>query len=258
MQPSSDFHIQFAQALENPDSDCRALISHTGSKDQRRRFDIYRNNRAASLIDSLRSTYPAILSLVGEQFFSAAARGFIDRHAPTGPVMAEYGAGFGEYLSTLPNTGSVPYLQDIATLEWSWLQAYHSADGSVLTLEALAQAGLENISDLQLTQHPALFTLQSQWPVGSMWSVCTNQAEGLTAADINLTNAEAVVITRPSLEVLTNVVPASGHCFLLALMEGKSIGEAAELALGVDANFNTGDHLAGLVSLGAFSNIQPS
>jgi hypothetical protein len=70
-----------------------------------------------------------------------------------------------------------------------------------------------------------------------------------------MNRSEAVVVTRPALTVLTNVVPASGQLFLSALVRGSTIGEAAESALSRDENFNTGEHLAGLLSLGAFSKL---
>ncbi len=255
MPQATDFHTRFARALEDPTLDSQPLLKQCAAGDQRRRFDIYRNNRATSLIDALRSTYPAVHKLVGDAFFNSIARGYIDHHPPVGPVMAEFGGEFAGYLNALQNTEAVPYLHDVAVLEWHWLQAYHSIDAPVLDLETLAQAGAQTLPDLQLQCHPSLFTLQSAWPVGTIWTICTNAGDSAgDASAVDMHVGEVVVITRPALQVLTNIVPESGRIFLTGLQAGKTIGDAAEAALDADDTFNTGEHLAGLVSLGAFSN----
>ena len=256
MPQKTDFHSRFAQALQDPQINTRPLLKPTGTANQRRRFDVYRNNRAVSLIDNLRSTYPAIFRLVGEDFFNAAARSYIDRHPPTGPVMAEYGGEFGDCMAAMPNTDSVPYLADIASLEWQRLQSYHSANSPVLNINELAKIDSAELVNLRLQRHPAFSAIQSRWPIGSIWTICTSDAESATSpAEVNMQRSESVVVTRPGLEVLTNVIPATGYLFLNALVQGKTIGDAAEPALTEDPTFDTGSHLAGLVALGVFSDI---
>lgn len=256
MQRSTDFHRRFAAALQNPDIDCLPLLSDAAAN-QRRRFDVYRNNRAMSLIDSLRSTYPAVCKLTGEAFFGAAARSYIDRYPPPGPVMAEFGSEFSAHLQTLPNSEKVPYLADVAKLEWRWLQCYHSADAAVLELSALAQLSGDEITDVSLVCHPALFAMKSAWPIGSIWTVCTQgEQTTVSAASVDMKQAECVVITRPGIQVLTNIVPEPGWVFLNALQTGSSIGDAAELALQTDKDFQVGEHLAGQMALGAFCSFR--
>lgn len=256
MKNNTDFHLLFAQALLQPTIDSLPLMGPLSDGDQRRRFNVYRNNRAVSLIDNLQSSYPAINKLVGIEFFKAAARGFIDQHPPNGPVMAEYGREFGTYLSGLPNTGSLPYFEDIALLEWQWLQAYHCADVEVLQASALMEIPAGSIMDVRLLCHPSLSVITSQWPVGSIWTVCTQGADsGVSPANIDMKKGETVVITRPELQVLVNIVPESGAAFLDALQEGNTVGDSASSALEIDSTFDTGTHLAGLLSLGVFSDL---
>lgn len=256
MPHKTNFHGSFAQALQSPTTDCSLLIDHNPEGDQGRRFNVYRNNRAVSLMESLQRSYPAICSLVGDEFFNAAARGFIDQHPPTGPVMAEYGREFGPYLTTLPNTETLPYLEDVATLEWQWLQSYHCENRTALQIKALAGIESSSVLDLRLGCHPALYVLKSRWPVGSIWTLCTqNSNSDIQPSDVDMTLSETVLITRPSLEVLVNIIPASGALFLDALKQGNTVGDAAASALEADPLFDTGTHLAGLLSLGVFSDL---
>lgn len=261
----ADFHQSFANALKHPSADAGSLLLPLSHGDQRRRFDIYRNNRIASLVEALRSTYPVVDQLVGTTFFNASARAFIDACPPVQPVMAEYGREFGSFISSLPNTETLPFLNDIAELEWWKLQAWHSMDAAALQPSALADIAPTSIMDVRLQCHPAMYFVVSQWPVASIWTVCTqNGSSNVSETDgsgfdayrsINMQRGEAVVITRPGMDLLINQVDVAGVEFLIAIQNGETLGIAAEQALERDIGFDAGEHLTGLIALGAFSGI---
>jgi len=56
-----------------------------------RRFAVYRNNVAVGLIRALEARFPAILDLVGGEFFRAMARDFALANLPKSPVLIEFG-----------------------------------------------------------------------------------------------------------------------------------------------------------------------
>ncbi len=243
------FHKQFARALTNPAIDSGPLLQ--AGNEAQRRFNVYRNNRVASLIDALRQSYPAIAQLVGEDFFKACARAFIDAHPPAQPVMAEYGREFGQFIETLPNTSQLPYLRDVAELEWWRLQAHHNADASVLDVSLLAEIPPQQLMQIRLQCHPALYLVQSQWPVGSIWTNSVS-APDVTAAPVDMRQSQSVVITRPELQVQVNLIEPGAAVFLQALQQRAELGSAVEQALATDATFDAGTNLAGLMNLGAF------
>ena len=253
----SGFHEKFAIALQNASIDSAPLLRSDKYSGQGRRFDIYRNNRVVSLIDALRSTYPAIDRLVGDEFFKASARAFIDANPPVQPVMAEYGREFGGFLSSLPNTDKLPFLRDIAELEWWKLQAYHCENAPVLHASSLAEIAPESIMDIRLQCHPSLHCVDSDWPIGSIWTACIAEASANdnTYNQVDMRNGEAVVITRPGIEVQVSRVAPAGAEFLNQMQSGETLGAAAEHGLQQDNDFNVGEHLTGLINLGAFSNI---
>lgn len=254
---NASFHEMFANALQHATVDTTPLLQPVKDGDQRRRFDVYRNNRMVSLIETLRSTYPALNQLVGDEFFKAAACAFIDVNPPVQPVMAEYGGEFGRFMSSLPNTEKLPFLKDIAELEWWRLQAYHCVDAPVLQPSALADVAPSSIMDLRLQCHPALHCVVSEWPIGSIWALCTEGSGTDLEAHkrVDMLKGESVIITRPEIIVLINRVTASGSVFLNAIQQGETLGDAAEQGLGCDENFNAGEHLTGLITLGAFTDV---
>jgi hypothetical protein len=251
------FHQKFTSALQNAAIDSALLLQPNESADQKRRFDIYRNNRVVSLIDALRSTYPAVQQLVGDEFFKASARAFLDANPPVQPVMAEYGREFGGFISSLPNTDRLPFLRDVAELEWWKLQAYHCRDAPVLPASALADIAPQSIMDTRLECHPALHCIISEWPIGSIWMASTSKSGNTDSAQsgVDMKNGEAVVITRPQIDVQVSIVAAAGAEFLKLIQDGDALGTAAEQGLERDIGFNAGEHLTGLINLGAFSGI---
>jgi len=251
--PSLDhFQSEMCQALGDSTHPCPELVNGQSAGRQSRRFNIYRNNRAVSLIDNLKAVYPAVYALVGQDYFNAVARTYIDQHPPAGPVMAEYGEGFGAFLTAFPGSRQLPYMIDVARIEWACNYAYHAEDQTALELADLAQIPPHDLPMLQLQIHPACTLVQSNWPAGSIWSVTLNPQTNTD--DPDMSSAEAVVITRPAFDVNVHTLSPLSAEFLKGL-QSCSIADAATQLLEKDSSFDTGQHLAHLVSLGLFSSL---
>lgn len=152
----------FAQALLDPHAQSPAIANAAGG-----RFNVYRNNYLITLRNALRSTFPVVERLVGEEFFAALACAFAECHPPRSPIMARYGATFPEFLNQFAALADFPYLADVARLEYARVQAYHAADaiGFDLASEASATAALDQRARL----HPSVCIVASAYPVHSIW-----------------------------------------------------------------------------------------
>jgi len=76
-----------------------------------RRFAVYRNNVVVGLVETLKAAYPAILRLVGEEFFVAMARMYVRAEPPASPIMLDYGAGFPRFIGQFEPATALPYLR---------------------------------------------------------------------------------------------------------------------------------------------------
>ena len=83
------------------------------------RLRIHRNTMLGALINALALTYPAIQRLVGEDFFAQVAREFILADPPRAALLTGYGAGFPDFLASYRLLDGLPYLPDVARLEWA-------------------------------------------------------------------------------------------------------------------------------------------
>lgn len=229
-----------------------ALLRGGGSA-QDRRFAVYRNNVRASLVAAVAARFPVIVRLVGQEFFDAMALVFVSHHPPTSPVIAEYGAAFAGFLEDFEPAAELPYLADVARLEWLRQQAFHAADGDVLGIDRLATIAPNRLDSLGLALHPATAIVASPWPILSIWT--TNTQDEVTRPIGAGLPGEAVLVTRPGLDVFANALPPCGELFVGELACGGTLGKAAAVAANVDGSFDLATTLAILFRAGAVSGL---
>ncbi|MDZ7839892.1 MAG: DNA-binding domain-containing protein [Gammaproteobacteria bacterium] len=230
----------FARALRDPGSPLPNGLRDAAPGGSSRRFDVYRNNMVVSLVEALGSTFPAVQRLVGEEYFSAAARAYVQEAPPDSPVLLYYGRTFGDFLDALPSASGVPYLGDVARLEWARIKALHAADAEPASIEALAGVNEARLESITFTLQSGLSVIRSHWPVVSLWNACMNRE---TSEEVDMSTPEAAVVVRPALKVGVHVPPPGGAEFLAALREGATLGAAAGRAMDSDESFD----LAGLL-----------
>jgi hypothetical protein len=69
--------------------------------------------------------------------------------------------------------------------------------------------------------------------------------------------AEDTLVTRPEYDVTVSSLPAGGATFLTGLLDGASLGEAVAAAFEATPSFDLQANLAGMISAGAFTTVQP-
>lgn len=242
----------FAVALRDPKRSAPADLQRRGAQAQSRRFDVYRNNMTVSLIEVLETAFPAVHRLVGADFFKAAARIYIRRQPPRGPVLLLYGETFGDFLESFEPARGVPYLGDVARLEWARQKAYHAADAESLAVTRLTDVPERDLEDLRFGLHPSLSLLRSRFPVASLWAASTGAG---SSATVDMARGEAVAVLRPDLQVDVRVLPPGGYDFLAQLAAGGTLGAAASAAAQASGDFDLAEHLRGLFLLGAVVSI---
>lgn len=120
----------WAEALLNPSQAAPQGLRTWNRSDPAKHLAVQRNNVMISLVDALAHTFPVTLQLVGEEFFRAMAQVFVLAHPPRTRVLAHHGQALPSFIAQFPPAAGLPYLADVAQLEWQRLQALHAADAS--------------------------------------------------------------------------------------------------------------------------------
>ncbi len=219
MQPHErqpSYAAAFAAALVDPELETPVIVAGPAGKGAVKRYNLYRNNVTVSLIDTLAAVYPAVQRITGVDFFRA------------------------------------PWLADTARLERAWLDAYHAEDAAPLSAETLAAVAPERLADLVFIAHPATRIVRSPFSVVTIFAA---NRSGEEVGRIDASSPEDALITRPDLDVVVRHLPTGGAVFLLNLMTGQSLGEAAASALQASPAFDIAANIAGLIEAGAFAAI---
>jgi hypothetical protein len=256
MQPpepqSLSYASTFASALLDPERATPGIVSGPAGKGAVRRYNVYRNNVTVSLIDALAAVYPAVQRITGVDFFRAMARFHIRATPPTSPLLFEYGRDFPAFIEAYEHAQGMPWLADVAQIERSWLDAYHAADAEPLSADMIAAISPERLADTTFSAHSATRVVRSSYAVVTIFSA--NRGEG-AVGPIDASAPEDALITRPDADVIVRHLPEGGAVFLVSLMAGLTLGEAAASALEVAPSFDIATNLAGLIQAGAFTSV---
>src|SRR5260370_42453947 len=93
------FEVSFADALLDAEHPIPCGITAHNAAIPTRRFAVYCNNVVAGLVKALKSRFPVVEKIVGEEFFAAMARVFVAERPPRPPGLAVYGDEFAAFIA---------------------------------------------------------------------------------------------------------------------------------------------------------------
>ena len=222
------WHEQFSEALTRADTAPPAIpdgvVRYDGAPDHKR-FNVYRNNHIMSLINNLRDGFPVVASLVGDEFFDAMAKIYAQNHPPTSPVMVFYGTDFADFIRGFSPADSLPYLGDVAMLEFAQRQALHASDAPFLPPTEYP-SDAEELLCARVEFHPSWRLLESQYPLFDIWQA--HQAHQHDGNHSIGAKAQSIALIRQQDAVVHQPLDADGLAFFEALASGYSFAETAE------------------------------
>jgi hypothetical protein len=250
MQQLAERLSGFAAALRDPTLPVPKGLIGPDREPSAKRFAVYRNNVVVGLTEALQANFPAASRIVGEEFFQAMARAYVVSEPPSSPILLDYGAGFPNFIAAFEPATTLPYLPDVARIEHAWTEAYHAPEAVHLGAEALSGIPSDRIAGTRFTIHPSVRIVRSRFPVLTIWRM--NVGDGLPSPVDFDSGGEDVLIVRPQADVEVRSMPPGGAEFLVALVNGKRLAEAAKSALNAYSPFNLSANLAALIGAGTF------
>lgn len=228
------------------------VVSHTAAVPTRR-FNVYRNNVVVSLVEALQSTFPVVCRLVGDEFFGAMAKEYALANPPRSPILSRYGSGFPEFLAGFEPVADVPYIADVARLEWLQVRAFHAPDRVALDASRFVDLEPSAIPGLLLELHPSANLFTSMFPSVSIWKTNTHDEE-VQAVDLSLGGEDALVV-RPQLQTIVLPLPKGGYAFIEALRARKRLSIAFQIASACGPDFDLQYGLAAMIDCGAIVGV---
>lgn len=187
---------------------------------------VYRNTIAKGCVDALAANFPTVLSMVGEDWFRAAAALFAREAPPTSAALLDYGEEFPAWLDRFPPAQDTPYLTGIAHLDRLRIESLFAAEALALTAETLATLAPEALAETRLLLHPSVRFAAFDAGLPSLWVAAREGREDLELSE----NPEALLFARAKGAVMHRVIGEAETEFLRACRDGQTLAQAAERA----------------------------
>jgi hypothetical protein len=159
------------------------------------RLGLYRANVMAASEKALANAYPVLRALVGEDFFSALARAYARAHPSASGDLNRFGAALGTFVAGFEHTQALPYLADVAALEWAVHCAHYAADAPVVTRARVTALPPADLLSARFGVHPACAWIESEFPLARIW--LAHQPGSGVDLPADLQGGEIALVARP-------------------------------------------------------------
>lgn len=234
----------FAAALRDPSAQAPDFVV---AADPQKRFAVHRNNWTVAAREALKTNFPTLVQMLGDEAFGRVATEFAQNCPPSSPILGDYGADFAGFLQEFlaaQNREDLAYLPDLARLDHALLGAARAPDAAPASLAQLSAIDPEKIGEVRATPHPSTRLIRSAFPL-----LALREAEN--AADI-VWGDENLLILRPDDTLWVKKLSAAESDFFAACIERVPLSDAAQNAQAADKNFDFGAVLVELTRAGAF------
>src|SRR5664279_4533978 len=200
------------------------------------RLAIYRVNMAASAAKALAAAYPALQQVVGDEFFDGLARAYLRAWPSACGNLYDYGGEFAAFLAEFPHAQSLPYLPDLARLEWLVHRAHGAADAKPWDPAGLMAVAAEAQGEIRFEWAAGIAVMNSVYPIAHIWTIHQPEYAGEFGVDWSV--AERAMVARAGLRVTVMALKVGDAAFFIAALAGGSLDDAATAALNADPAFD--------------------
>ncbi len=244
-----DWQQDFARCLRDPAAVPALASAHEA------RFAIYRDSVVGSLVAALGDAFPVARLMLGDRFFDAAAAGYVRQEPPQAALLSSYGEGFPAHLQSMSVLDDLPYIADVARLEWARIESYFAgAAESAVTADMLLQLPTTDLPFLRFQPAPGLRLVGAPTAIWSIWTAHQETPPRLDGLDPWQPQAVRLLCDRRHV-AMQSVSPGQFR-FLGALMAGSSLIEAMEAAQAVEPSFDLQAALSEELRQGSFVALQ--
>lgn len=208
-------------------------------------LSIYQNSSRAALLNVLRETYAVCVKITGDEFFDAMAMLYINETPSKSPNIDHYGESFPEFIASFPYAKQLPYLSDVARLEWAWHKALHAENVEKFNSTSLAQLPEKDHPNVIFQLPPSATMVASSYPIHDIWHFNQEDYEGEPTISLDKGGVK-LLVWRQNMDMRIDVLEKDEWDFLSAIKQGIPIGDLDEF-LTEDQCTHMSDMLASFV-----------
>jgi hypothetical protein len=186
------------------------------------RLHAYADGYPARIREVLVDTFPALTHLIGERRTTELTHRYLAACRPRSFNLNLAGHGLPGYLRSDPLSADLPFLPDLALLEWRLAVAFHAQQLDPLDPMRLASWAPADWETAVLRFQPAVAVISSPWPLRALRAARETPPEKI---DINMSlGPEHLLLYRQGFTVRCDPIGAAEAGTLGSLLSGASLG----------------------------------
>ena len=199
------------------------------------RMRVYAGGYLSRMHTALEEVFEATHHILGEGAFHELAEDYARQFPSQDYNLSFAGRHLPEYLKNSKRTEELPFLADLALLEWRVCEAFHAFEQSPMDPAQLSSLSPDAYERLRLFFQPSVSVVASAWPILDIWQARKVPRE---AVNINLIDRpQRVLVYRRDVQVMCEPITATKGILLQGLLQGRTLGFAcAQLASQEEAN----------------------
>ncbi len=190
------------------------------------RLAVYAGGYLARVEEALAEAYPAVRQVLGPSVFTELAQAYAAQVPSHDYNLSLIGRHLSVFFATWSRTCELPFLPDLARLEWAVSEAFHAFEELPLAIETLAGQPVEAWDHLRLVFQPSVQCVTSAWPILDIWEARTRPVETVRIALVD--RPQQVLVARRGLQVVCAPLTPRQAQFLTLLLAGQPLGAACE------------------------------
>lgn len=210
----------------NTAADVSTLLNPQRGTPGHDRLAVYASGYRVRIREALAEVYEAVRHVLGDRVFRELADTYAGAHASCDYNLSLTGRDLPRFLLSAPLTKRLPFLPDLARLEWAVCQAFHAHEQPPLDLARLAAITPETWELLRLIFQPSVSCVASAWPILDIWEA---RHRPRAAIDIPLMDRpQRVLVYRHGSEVRCRALEAQPYRVFERLVGGQPLGRVCE------------------------------
>lgn len=198
------------------------------------RMEVYAEGYKARTHEALSEIYETIRQLLGHEKWHELTDLYAEKFPSVEYNLNVMGKQLPELIRQHP-IKDMPFLQDLARLEWLVSEAFHAFDQKPFERAHLAKIVPEDWEYAQLCFQPSVSLFTASWPVMDLWK----NRKDLKPASLVKEERQYLLVSRQEFQIRCELLNEFQHHLIQGLLCGKTLGEVSEslAALGGDEVF---------------------
>jgi hypothetical protein len=208
--------------IESQSSDVDALVAVPPHGHAVERLRVHASGYPARISEALQESFPAVAHVLGEGAFHALAHRYIAGVALKSYNLNDAGEALPRFLEADQLTRDLPFLPDLARLEWQVARAFHAHQQPPFDATAAADWTLDDWARVTMRFQVSVALVESDWPIRTIWECRETPIEEI---DLDLRNgADRVLVYRSHDTVVCESLDDAEAQALGALFAGQTLG----------------------------------